>query len=138
MDKEKEKKIVRSFFVPRLRDRVIYELSSSKKRKHALGRLCHQYKETLRSEYFIDISNEGSDEALFIKLLKENGATSTCYVLSWDEEIDGKELPLSVAMKKAMSCGMPSLIICEPGNIGYFQAEQEVLPTPRFLLKRPL
>jgi len=86
----------------------------------------------------IDISSEASGANLFIELLKETGATSTCYVLLWDEEIDGKELPLDVAMKKVMNCGMLILVICEPGNVGYFQAEQEVLPTPRFLLKRPL
>ncbi|WP_409291325.1 hypothetical protein [Peribacillus sp. SCS-37] len=137
MDKEREKVIVKAFFTKRLQDRVIFELSSAKKRKDALSRLCHSYRETLREEYLFSIPKPNSDPQVIEKLLKQNGAGDTCYVISWDEEIDGRELNLAPALERAVGMGMPSLISCIPGQLAFFEAEQEVLPSPRFLLKRP-
>jgi hypothetical protein len=68
--------------------------------------------------------------------MKQNGAGDLCYSISWDEEIDGKELPLIKALEIAVGLGMPSLISCIPNKLVYFEAEQEVLPSPRFILKR--
>ncbi|SNT49388.1 hypothetical protein SAMN05444672_13344 [Bacillus sp. OK838] len=129
-----EKTIVKSFFTKRLQDRILFELSSAKKRKDALSRLCHSYRTTLREEYIIEIPKPNSDPADIAKLLKQNGAD--CYVISWDEDIDGKELPLLTALEKAVGMGMPSIISCIPNKLAYFEAEQEALPSPRFLLKR--
>ncbi|MFJ7468377.1 hypothetical protein ACIQWI_07450 [Peribacillus frigoritolerans] len=47
MDKEQEKRIVKRFFTKRIQDRVLFELSSEKKRVKALNRLCHDYDKTL-------------------------------------------------------------------------------------------
>ncbi len=137
LDKEKEKIIVKSFFTKRLQDRVLFELSSTKKRKDALDRLCHSYRTTLREKYLFDIPKPNSDPEEIAMLLKQNGAGDSCYVISWDEGIDGKELPpLLVALENAVGMGMPSIISCIPDKLAYFEAEQEVLPSPRFLLKR--
>ncbi|WP_026692042.1 hypothetical protein [Peribacillus kribbensis] len=136
MDKNIEKRIVKAFFTKRLQDRVLFEMSSDKKRKNALNRLCHSYRTTLREEYMFDIAKPNSDPEAIVKLLKENGAGNSCYVISWDEEIDGKELPLLTALEHAVGMGMPSIISCIPDKLAYFEAEQEVLPSPRFLLKR--
>lgn len=136
MDKEVEKIIVKAFFTKRLQDRVLFEMSSAKKRKDALSRLCHSYRTTLREEYMFDMPKTNSDPEAIAKLLKENGAGNSCYVISWDEEIDGKELPLLTALEHVVGMGMPSIISCIPDKLAYFEAEQEVLPSPRFLLKR--
>lgn len=136
MNKEIEKIIVKSFFTKRLQDRVLFELSSAKKRKDALSRLCHTYRTTLREEYMIEIPKPNSDPAEIAKLLKQNGAGDSCYAISWDEEIDGKELPLLTALENAVGMGMPSIISCIPNKLAYFEAEQEALPSPRFILKR--
>ncbi|MCK1985803.1 MULTISPECIES: hypothetical protein [Peribacillus] len=136
MDKEMEKIIVKSFFTKRLQDRVLFELSSNKKRKDALSRLCHTYRTTLREEYIMEISKPNSDPVGIAKLLKQNGAGHSCYVISWDEDIDGMEIPLLTALEKVVGMGMPAIISCIPNKLAYFEAEQEVLPSPRFLLKR--
>ncbi|MGG3662492.1 hypothetical protein [Bacillus gobiensis] len=136
MDKEIEKIIVKSFFTKRLQDRVLFELSSPKKRKDALSRLCHSYRTTLREEYMFDIPKPNSDPEEIAMLLKQNGARSSCYVISWDEEIDGNKLPLLTALENTLGMGMPSIISCIPNKLAYFEAEQEVLPSPRFLLKK--
>ncbi|WP_409296783.1 hypothetical protein V1498_02715 [Peribacillus sp. SCS-26] len=137
MDKEREKVIVKAFFTKRLQDRVMFELSSAKKRTDALSRLCHSYRETLREEYLFSIPKPNSEAKAIEKLLKQHGAGDTCYVISWNDEIDGRELPLTIALERAVGMGMPSLVSCIPGSLAYFQAEQEVLPSPRYLLKRP-
>ncbi|MFC0270435.1 hypothetical protein ACFFIX_03045 [Metabacillus herbersteinensis] len=136
MDKEIEKIIVKSFFTKRLQDRVLFELSSSKKRKDALSRLCHTYRTTLREDYMIEIPKPNSNPIEIANLLKQNGAGDSCYAISWDDEIDGKELPLLTAFENAVGMGMPSIISCIPNKLAYFEAEQEVLPSPRFILKR--
>jgi hypothetical protein len=136
LDKEIEKIIVKAFFTKRLQDRVMFEMSSAKKRKDALSRLCHSYRITLREEYMFDIPKPNSDPEAIAKLLKQNGAGDSCYVISWDEEIDGKVQPLLTALEHAVGMGMPSIISCIPDKLAYFEAEQEVLPSPRFLLKR--
>jgi hypothetical protein len=137
MNKEIEEIIVKSFFTKRLQDRVLFELFSKKdKRQDALDRLCHNYRTTLRKEYMIEIPKPNSDYEEIAELLKRYGAGDTCYSISWSETIDGKELPLLAALEKAVGYGMPSIISCIPGKLAFFEAEQEVLPSPRFILKR--
>ena len=137
MDKEKEKIIVKSFFEKRLQDRVLFELHSAKRRKDAIGRLCHMYRTTLREERMTAIPKPNSDPDELLALLKQHGARKTCYVISWDKDIDGQEMLLKDALNHVVGMGMPSILSCVPGKLAYYEAEQEVLPSPRFLLKTP-
>lgn len=136
MNKELEEIIVKSFFTKRLRERVIFELSSPKRRKNALSRLCHTYHTTLLEHYMIEIPKPNSDPSEIEALLKSYGAEKTCYVISWYEEIDGKHLSLRTALERAVGRGLPSLISCIPGELAYFEAEQENGAPPRYILKR--
>jgi hypothetical protein len=138
MDKEQEIRIVRRFFAKRIQDRVIFELSSEKKRLEALSRLCHDYEKTLIPEYMIEIPTSNSDYQEILSLLKKQGCTNECYVISWNEEIDGRKLPLDKALKIVVGYGMPSIVSCTEGALAYFEAEQVIGSPPRFLLKRNL
>ncbi|MFD3448953.1 hypothetical protein ACFDTO_30765 [Microbacteriaceae bacterium 4G12] len=138
MNKEIEEIIVNSFFNKRIRQRVLFELSSQKKRTYALSRLCHNYLDTLRNEFMIEIPIPNSDPEEIEKLMKEQGAGKNCYVMSCDSGIDGKELPLTLAIKELIWDGMPSIISCIHGKLAYFQAEHDYGPPPRFILKRTL
>jgi hypothetical protein len=138
LDKELEIKIVKRFFSKRIQDRVIFELSSKKKRMEALSRLCHNYENTLVPEYMVEIPSPNSDYQGIVSLLKKLGASNECYVISWDPETDGRHLPLNEALKKIVGYGMPSIVSCVEGEIAYFEAEQEVGSPPRYLLKREL
>jgi hypothetical protein len=138
MDKEQEEITVKSFFVKRIRERVMFELSSPKRRIDALSRLCHRPDITLIEKYMIEIPKPNSDPLDIEDLLKSYGAGNTCYVISYNKEIDGKHLPLRSALKSAVGFGMPSLISCIPGRLAYFEAEQENGPPPRYILKRDI
>lgn len=136
MDKELEEIIVKSFFNKRIQQRVLFELFSPKKRHDALSRLCHNYMETLRNEFLIEIPKPNSDPEEIAQLLEKYGATKSCYSISWSDSIDGKDLPLSTALNEAVGYGMPSIVSCIPGELSYFEAEQSYGPPPRFILKR--
>lgn len=138
MNKEQEEIIVKSFFTKSLRERVMFELSSSKRRKDALSRLCHTYHTTLIERYMVEIPKPNSNPAEIEAILKSYGAGKSCYVISWSDELDGKHLPLRTALERAVGLGLPSIISCIPGKLAYFEAEQEYGAPPRYILKREL
>lgn len=137
MKKEMEELIVKSFFEKNVQDRVLHELFSPKKRDHALNRLCHEYQRMLKSKYMIEILPPNSDPQDIYELLIKNGAKKKCYSLSYNENIDGKKLPLLEALEHAVGFGFPSIISCIPGELAYFEAEQVYGSPPRYILKRP-
>ncbi|MGR6342452.1 hypothetical protein ACU5CE_32370 [Priestia megaterium] len=136
MDKEVEEKVVRSFFTKRIQDRVMFELFSAKKREDALHRLNHNYTKTLREEYMIEIPKPNSCADEIAKLLKQHGAGKECYSISWNKKIDGKKLSLLTALEDAVGYGFPSIVVCIPNKLAYFEAEQGYGPPPRYILKR--
>lgn len=137
MKKEMEELIVKSFFEKNVQERVLHELFSPKKRDQALNRLCHEYEKMLKGKYMIEILPPNSDPQDIYKLLIKEGAEKVCYSLSYNEKIDGKELPLHEALEHAVGFGFPSIISCVPGELAYFEAEQGFGPPPRYILKRP-
>ena len=137
MNKEQEILLVKSFFVKRVQERVLHELFSPKKRDQALYRLDHLYKNMLKNEYLIEITPPNSWHEDIYDLLKQHGAPDTCYCLSENEWINGKELPLKEALEHAVGFGFSSIISCIPGELAYFEAEQSFGAPPRYLLKKP-
>ncbi|PGU12510.1 hypothetical protein COD22_31025, partial [Bacillus thuringiensis] len=94
MDKEYEEAFVKKFFSKRLRDRVLFELFSPKKRRDALWRLNHNYSVALNEKYIVSITQRIANIDELLQLLKNHGAEDNCYVMSLNEDIDGKHLPL--------------------------------------------
>ena len=137
MNKEQETILVKSFFVKRVQERVLHELFSPKKRDQALYRLDHLYKNMLKNEYLIEIPPPNSWYEDIYDLLKQYGAPNTCYCLSENELINGKELSLKEALEHAVGFGFSSIISCIPGELAYFEAEQSFGAPPRYLLKKP-
>lgn len=79
----------------------------------------------------IEIPKPNSNYKDIHSLLTSYGAGETCYVISWDQEIDGKYLPLVMVLDRVVGQGMPSLVSCIPGKLAYFEAEQSFGPPPR-------
>jgi hypothetical protein len=113
-----------------------YDFSRLKRRQDALHRLNHGYKKILREKYMIELPKPNSDPTAIDKLLKKHGAGNTCYVISFNEDIDGKELPLLTALEQAVGYGFPSIVSCIPNKLAYFEAEQVYGAPPRYILKR--
>lgn len=136
MDKECEEFIVRTFFKKNFQERVLFELLSPKRRKNAIGRLSHNWKNMLNEKYMMEVQKPNSDFIQIAELLKKHGAEDICYSISFCEEIDGKYLPLLKALESAVGFGLPSIISCKPGELAYFESEQEYAAPPRLILKR--
>lgn len=130
-----EEAIVNAFVERFYRERVLIELSS-KKRNAALWRLFHEYKRILTRKYLFEIPRPGSDAEAMAELLQSNGAGGYCYVISMKPGIDGMEMPLLAACRELVGYGLPCIISCIPGELAYFEPEQDFGPLPKFLLKR--
>jgi len=74
MNAELEEIIIKAFFEKRVRERILFELASSKKRLDALGRLCHNYNTNLREQYMYEIPKPNSDKTEIAALLKKQRA----------------------------------------------------------------
>ena len=136
MDSEREDAFVRAFVLSNRRNRALFELKSAKKRIDFFQKLCHRSDTVLVGRFMHPIPPSDSAPQRLYALLRANGAPEHCYVMSYDWELDGLELPLVEALESAVGSGMPSILSCIPSKLAYFEAEQEVGAPPRYLLTR--
>ncbi len=136
MDNRIEKEAVKNFFNKNYQDRINYELCSNKKRIKVFNKLCHDFNILINNDY-MEICNENEYSKIITKL-KSYGAQNSCYVLSYNTLIDGQYMNLDEALKMVVGYGMPSLVICTPLHLAYFEAEQINGAPPRFILRRNL
>ena len=130
MDEQREKLIADSFFIKDKRERALYELNSKKKRREFIFKLsekiilaerAHKIKDSIVS--FENIEN----------VLLDRQAPNECYVLSIDEDIDGKIMTLHEALSRVVGFG-PALISCIDGRLAYLECEQSQGAPERFIL----
>lgn len=65
--------------------------------------------------------------------LRAHGAPGSCHILSADEALDGREMPLSDALGAVSASFFGTFISCIPGRLGYFEYEET---KSVFLLRR--
>jgi hypothetical protein len=128
-----EEAFVNAFVQKDRRERALFELGSESKRGRFLNRLCHDYAGVFDTRYLRPIP-EAADGGSVLKLLRKSGAAGTCHVISCNEAVDGKPLPLEDAIRATVGFGLPSVLICAPDSLAYFEAEQEKGAPPSFLL----
>jgi len=70
-------------------------------------------------------SLEGADSTVegIERLLRRAGAPPTCYALSENGELDGRELELHDALDEVVGRGMGTFLSCLPGRLAYFEGE---------------
>jgi hypothetical protein len=136
MDIEQETQFIKRFVRRERRERARFELQSAKKRSAFLSRLCHMYAEIFDMRYLRPVPLPNSDYRTILQALINKHAPKQCYVISGITELDGKFMDLPGALERVVGFGLPSIVICIPGTLGYFEAEQEAGPPPRYLLER--
>jgi hypothetical protein len=62
-----------------------------------------------------------------VRLLKSKGAGLTCWAMSEDSEIDGRELDLREALEHVSGRQIGTILSCVPGRLAYFEGEDETL-----------
>jgi hypothetical protein len=136
MNRDQEVDFLRAFVRRERRERAKFELLSPNKRGAFLNRLCHTYQDILDTRYLKPIPEPNSDYRAVLRHLIQRHAPETCYVISSISELDGQQVRLAEALEKVVGFGLPSIVICLPGILGYFEAEQEHGPPPRYMLER--
>ena len=134
---DREAIFVESFVQRGRRERVLYELGSSKKRQDFFEKLCHNFLEILEPKFMLPIERAYSEPEDIYSLLRGRGAQGSGSILSFYSELDGLEMPLDEALKQVVGRGFPSIICCLQGRLAYFEAEQVAGPPPRYILARP-
>jgi hypothetical protein len=117
-----EAQLVRSFLLPQRQERYQELLSKPHRRKDGTRRLAH-FKH-LDMRWAVAIPSHEHHAANILLLLKGKGAPDTCYAISEDDELDGKEIPLAEALKTIVGYGMGTFLSCLPGRLAYFEDEE--------------
>ena len=116
------------FFQTRVRERIVY-LLSSKKRGEFFGKLAHT------AEKYIDcklITEKSSRPLAPEELAKRLGGT--VYVIAEHSELDGRFTDIGTALDELWSCGVPYLLY---GNgLLYVETEYDFSVHSSYLLKR--
>jgi len=55
--------------------------------------------------------------------LKSHGAPDVCWVIAADSKIDGRQMPLKIALENIVGLGSGAFVSCIPGELGYFEFE---------------
>lgn len=116
-----ESEFARNFIVPEKRARYLSLLESKHGRKKILNGFNHCRDLDPRFAKRIP-ANQDSDPAIEA-LLRQKGAPDTCYVMSDNSDIDGREMPLTEALLKTVAMDSGTLISCIPGKLAYFEME---------------
>lgn len=104
------------------------------KRKHLIEILANpkrRHRATATFAHFTDFDPSavvplGSDVATPAAIegaLRSRGAGESCHVISHNRAIDGKHLPLKLALEKVVGQGMGTLLSCVAGDLAYYEGE---------------
>ena len=109
MDDSYEQHFVRSFIRKERRERLLFELTTPKKRYDGVSRFCHQAGEFLDPAKIVMSGEDLDREAAFAKFVQAHD--ELCLVLSPDFFTDEQFLPLKDAVRQAVMCFDAVLII---------------------------
>lgn len=133
---EHEDVLIKAFFLRDKQERFLAFVSSPKNRRKLTQELAHfrWFDERFASSipWKVDPSLKLSQRHLqgienIARLLKSRGAGQTCWVISEDSDLDGRELNLEDALEQVIGCDMGTILSCIPGRLAMFAGEDEIL-----------
>jgi hypothetical protein len=133
---EHEQATIRAFVVRDKQERFLAFATSSKNRKKFTGELAHFHwfdqRFATSMPWKVDPSLSLSERHTqgignIARLLRSKGAGKTCWVISENAEIDGRELDLDSALETVIGSGMGTILSCIAGKLAYFEGEDESL-----------
>ena len=126
-----EEATLRAFVASSKRDRLLTLLGSPKRRRKVLDALNHFDDWDERVALPVNSSED------VLALLRRAGAPPECYVISDDDELDGRSMPLDEAVRACEEFDFASILCCIPGKLAFFYDEAMVLRN-RVLLQRDM
>jgi hypothetical protein len=126
-----EEAVIRAFVVSQKRERYIELLRSPKRRREFLSQLYHFH--DFEPACLIPLKrSEESAEAL-LAVLRRQRATTECYVISANAELDGMSDELARVIPRVYGQEEGTIVSCVPGRLAYYEGEP---PQNRFILKK--
>lgn len=116
-----EEALVKAFIPAHRQERFLEIIARPKKRAKLLTELSHF--KALNPKFMVEIPSYQQNPLALAKILRAKGAGATCYVMSENSQLDGREVDLEVALKHTVGAQMGTLISCVPGRLGYFEDE---------------
>ena len=119
MDLEIETAFFKRFIAKNRKDRFVWNLASAKRRDKIF--------EDLRDTRHFDDSKitqvECSDDV--VKFLRDNRITKSIYIISSDEDLDGREISIGQMMEPKFWMPEEILGFCKEANVGFFKNHEE-------------
>lgn len=132
MDISLEEKFVQTFCEKRIRDRLIFELKNTKKRKDAIGRFCHDIDNLIKQPYILQTSNKWTSDDI-ISIIHNISKSNRCYIIAFDEDIDGKNTSLADGIKECFYRGMATINIIDE-KTAIIKSEQSFGASQKYIL----
>jgi hypothetical protein len=128
---EAEAATIRAFVVAGRRERILGLLAARGGRAKVRALLHHFH--GLDERFTVEIDRSQHTPEAIARLLRERGAPATCRVMCSDADLDGATLPLDEGLADVVAAGAGALLICLPGRLAFYEAEDEGV---RFILER--
>jgi hypothetical protein len=125
-----EEATIRAFVTSARRDRLVALLANPKRRRKALNSLDHFHDWDPR---WVQALASGAHA---VRILRAAGAPDSCHVISGDEGLDGRDMPLADAVAAADAYDFASILSCVPGELALF-FDESAAPRPVAVLRRP-
>lgn len=69
------------------------------------------------------VTGSEADASSVAATLRKLGAPPTCFVVSADSDLDGREMPLGDALNAIIGKGNGAFVSCIPGRLGFYEYE---------------
>ena len=118
-----EEAVIKAFFLPTKRERYLGFIATAKGRAKIIRELSHF--KALDPQFMRSIIPSQHDAGSVAKLIRirSKGAGPSCWVISENSDLDGKEADLLLALEETIGYQMGTIISCIPGKLGYFEDE---------------
>jgi hypothetical protein len=118
-----ERQFVASFIPKAKRERVLMLLSNPKRRIEFTRGLAHF--DGFDERYTSPMSAAGvHTAAAALALLQNKGADQVAWVISEDQKMDNRALPLREALEAVWAGSMGTILSCVPGKLALFRSEE--------------
>ena len=122
-----ESKVIENFIIKSKRERYLNFIKKSKTRKKFTDELAHFSNQL---ELFEEIKN--NERSVIDAQLKRLGLKGECYVISENNELDGKRMAIDKALSEAIGMGMGTLIVFGDAELVFYEGEG---PSDRWIIE---
>lgn len=111
MNNDIEKRFIETFIVKNKKDRLLFELSTNKRRS-GIARFSHDAQDLIKPERILYRGTDLFSDRI-ISIAEKQGVQGMCCIIAYNQDIDTKTCGLNEALDVVLGNGMPAIIICD-------------------------